>query len=197
MLPAAPPDLPRTLDAPGWFHHGAKILELLELHRPVVGVELGTFLGASAIPVARALARWGGTLTCIDTWAGDRPTTTATTPWMLVACARNILAAGVGPQIRLVPATTRAAAAAWIHVIDYLYIDGDHSYEGCRADLEAWLPHVRLGGLVVGDDYDHPLFPGVRQAWDEMERRGTLALRRYQSTPPDPDGIRLVYGFKE
>lgn len=33
----------------GWFHHGEHILALLEQHRPVVVVELGTHLGASAI----------------------------------------------------------------------------------------------------------------------------------------------------
>ena len=87
MLPAPAPstELPQTADAPGWFHHGAKILELLEQHRPKVCVELGTFLGASAIPVARSIRRWGGTLTCIDTWGGDHGAT-STAPWMLVAC---------------------------------------------------------------------------------------------------------------
>src|SRR6185436_15008311 len=87
----------------GWFNHGSKILELVERHRPKVCVELGTWMGASAIPVARAIRRWGGTLTCVDTWAGDvhapergmRPSA----PWMLVACARNVMDAGVGAAV--------------------------------------------------------------------------------------------------
>ena len=57
--------------------------------------------------------------------------------------------------------------------------------------------HVRPGGLIVGDDYDHPLFPGVREAWDQMERMAGLRLTRYQSDPPHPDGLQLIYGIKE
>jgi len=183
---------------PGWFHHGAKLLDLVEQHRPRVCVELGTWQGASAIPVARAIRRWGGTLTCVDTWAGDvhQPAASVrpSAPWMLVSCARNILEAGVGATVRLIPATTVDAAATWTQPIDWLYIDADHSYDGVRADLHAWVRHVKPGGLILGDDYGHRLFPGVRQAWDGFEQAHDLAFTRYQSTPPDPDGIELIYG---
>lgn len=182
---------------PGWFHHGAKILELVEQHRPSVCVELGTWLGASAIPVARSIRRWGGTLFCVDTWAGDIHTpdlTRPSAPWMLVSCARNIMDAGVGASVRLIPATTVKAAAFWTDPIDYLYIDADHSYEGVQADLDAWMRHMNPGGLVLGDDYGHHLFPGVKQAWDEHEQSGGYQFTRYQSTPPDPDGVQLIYG---
>jgi predicted O-methyltransferase YrrM len=186
-----------TTKTPGWFNHGAELLRLIELHRPVVCVELGTWLGASAIPVALAIRRCGGTLTCIDTWAGDvsfHPERRAMTPWMLVSCARNLVEAGVGADVRLIPATTRAAAARWTQPIDWLYIDADHTYDGVRADLEAWAPFVVRGGLLLGDDYGHHLFPGVKQAWDEFEAAHGLTLTRYQSDPPDPDGIQLIYG---
>lgn len=182
---------------PGWFHHGAKILELVEQHKPKVCVELGTWQGASAIPVALAIRRWGGMLTCVDTWAGDvHPTsdTSAAAPWMLVSCARYITAAGVGANVRLIAATTLEAAAVWTEPIDYLYIDAGHSYDAARADLAAWVPHVRPGGLILGDDYGHRLFPGVKRAWDAFEHAHDLVFTRYQSTPPDPDGIELIYG---
>lgn len=182
---------------PGWFHHGTKILELVERHRPNVCVELGTWLGASAIPVARTIRRWGGTVTCVDTWAGDvhppdpsRPSA----PWMLVSCARHMIEAGVGANVRLIPARTLEAATWWTQPIDYLYIDADHAYDSVLADLEAWVPHVRPGGLIAGDDYDHPLFPGVRAAWDVFAHVHGLTLTRFQSDPPHPDGIHLVYG---
>lgn len=179
---------------PGWFHHGPKILELVEQHRPKVCVELGTWLGASAIPVARSIRRWGGTLTCVDTWAGDlygNPDPSQT-PWMLLSCARNLVNAGLW-NVRLYPASTLDAAPYWTEPIDYLYIDADHQYGSVRADLRAWVPKVKPGGLILGDDYGHALFPGVRQAWDEFEQAHGLTLTRYQSTPPDPDGIQLVY----
>jgi predicted O-methyltransferase YrrM len=190
-----------TVEVPGWFNHGSTILGLVEQYQPKVCVELGTWLGASAIPVARALRRWGGTLTCVDTWAGDvrvgdvqpQPPAAAAAPWMLVSCARHLIDAGIA-NVRLIPATTLDAALWWDRPIDYLYIDAGHTYESVRADLDAWAPHVKPGGLLLGDDYGHRLFPGVQHAWDEYEAAHGLTLTRYQSTPPDPDGIHLIYG---
>ena len=37
--------------------------------------------------------------------------------------------------------------------IDVLYIDGDHTYEGCKKDVELWWPKLRVGGLFSGHDY--------------------------------------------
>jgi hypothetical protein len=35
-----------------------------------------------------------------------------------------------------------------------VFVDGDHSYEGCRGDIEAWTPHVRVGGVIAIHDYN-------------------------------------------
>jgi predicted O-methyltransferase YrrM len=179
----------------GWFNHGYKMLALVEHARPKVCVELGTWQGASAIPVARAIRRWGGTITCIDTWGGTvEGDATTTQPWMLLACVRNMTQAGVVGNMRLIPCSTLEAARWWTEPIDYLYVDADHSYEGVLADLRAWVPHVKPGGLILGDDYDSELFPGVKPAWDEYEREAGLTLTRYQSTPPLAHGLHLIYG---
>lgn len=37
--------------------------------------------------------------------------------------------------------------------LDAVYLDADHSHEGVLADLAAWVPKVRDGGLVSGHDY--------------------------------------------
>ena len=37
--------------------------------------------------------------------------------------------------------------------IDFVYVDGDHTFEGALADLRAALAVVRSGGLICGDDY--------------------------------------------
>jgi cephalosporin hydroxylase len=42
--------------------------------------------------------------------------------------------------------------------IDLLFIDGDHSEEGCLKDWEEWSPYVRVGGYVMF--HDARLFPG-------------------------------------
>ena len=36
--------------------------------------------------------------------------------------------------------------------IDLCFIDGDHSYEGLRADWEAWTPLMSIGGIVALHD---------------------------------------------
>ena len=51
--------------------------------------------------------------------------------------------------------------------LDFVYIDADHSYEGVKADIIAWLPKVKKnGGYLCGHDYG--IFPGVKKAVDEM-----------------------------
>lgn len=187
-------DLPQ-----GWFHHGSQVLALLEQHRPRVIVELGTWLGASAIAMARSARRWGGTVTCVDTWAGeldaDAVSPAGKSPLMLLSCARSMVEAGVSASIRLIPSTTTDAARYWAQPIDFLYIDAGHSYDAVLEDLDTWVPHVRPGGVVAGDDYANPLYPGVHAAWDAFERRHGLILTRFQSSPPHREGIQLVYGI--
>ncbi len=46
---------------------------------------------------------------------------------------------------------------------DMVFIDADHSYDGCMGDINTWLPKMSVGGIVAGHDYD-PLgisWPGV------------------------------------
>lgn len=37
--------------------------------------------------------------------------------------------------------------------IDFVYIDGDHCFDAVVADLSAWVPKVKRGGIISGDDY--------------------------------------------
>lgn len=37
--------------------------------------------------------------------------------------------------------------------LDWVYIDGDHTYEGVLADLRGWTARVKRGGYVMGHDY--------------------------------------------
>ncbi len=50
--------------------------------------------------------------------------------------------------------------------LDLVFIDGDHSYEGARADIAAWTPKVKEGGILAGHDY-YARWPGVVRAVDE------------------------------
>jgi GR25 family glycosyltransferase involved in LPS biosynthesis/predicted O-methyltransferase YrrM len=48
--------------------------------------------------------------------------------------------------------------------IDFLFIDGDHSFEGVMKDIQAWLPKMKEGGVIAGDDFGVKDFPGVVEA---------------------------------
>lgn len=58
--------------------------------------------------------------------------------------------------------------------VDLLFIDGDHTYKGVRADYESYSPLVRPGGLVAFHDIcHHHLFPDVRvdRLWWEIKAK--------------------------
>lgn len=48
-----------------------------------------------------------------------------------------------------------------INKLDFIFIDGDHSYERCYQDLNLWYDNVRPGGLFSGHDFS---LPGVNRA---------------------------------
>ena len=49
---------------------------------------------------------------------------------------------------------------------DFIYIDANHTYEAVKADVEAWLPKVRMAGIISGHDYQKA-WSGVIQAVNE------------------------------
>jgi cephalosporin hydroxylase len=56
--------------------------------------------------------------------------------------------------------------------IDFLFVDGDHSYEGVRQDFELYAPLVGSGGFVAFHDIaPHPPQSGCRveQLWNEIK----------------------------
>ena len=181
-----------NLPQPNWFWHGEAILNLLDVHRPMACVELGTNRGCSAIATARVLQKWGGHLTCIDTWETEQHG--ASVP--MADCQRNIDAAGVTSSVTLWQMRIDAAARGWHRPIDYLYIDADHTFDTVTSDLESWWPHLKVGGLIAGDDYDDPADPrtppDVTRAWDTFEAKHGQAFERMVT------GVqgRLIYGVK-
>ena len=51
--------------------------------------------------------------------------------------------------------------------IDLLFIDGAHTYEGVKVDLEIWYPKVKKGGLVICHDAQEPeTLRGIQEYFD-------------------------------
>jgi len=83
---------------------------------------------------------------------------------------------GFGDRVRQIRLDSVEAAQQINEPLDFVYIDGDHSYAGIRADLEAWFPLVREGGIIAGHDYGQPAFPGVKAAADQFFKRFGLTV---------------------
>lgn len=66
---------------------------------------------------------------------------------------------------------------------DFVFIDADHSYDGCKADIEAWLPKVKPGGWICGHDYQNHDFErfGVTRAVDEFVAHNGFPLETGQN----------------
>lgn len=64
----------------------------------------------------------------------------------------------------------KAAPQIKDHSLDFVFIDGDHSYEGTKKDIQLWTCKVKPGGFICGHDYMHekrPDLAGVTKAWNE------------------------------
>lgn len=75
------------------------------------------------------------------------------------------------------PAVVAQAQAATEGKVDFLFLDGDHSYEGIKADFENYWPMVRPGGMAAFHDFIQPsdFTPSVQRFFFEQVACGTFA----------------------
>jgi len=59
--------------------------------------------------------------------------------------------------------------------LDFLFIDGDHSYEGVKKDFEMYSPLVKKEGIIAFHDIApngiSELTGGVPRFWKEIEKK--------------------------
>lgn len=78
----------------------------------------------------------------------------------------------------------KVKAALGDRPLDFVFIDGDHSYDGAKQDYEMYSPLVRPGGII--GFHDIAIDPRVRQYFDELP--GTKVI-----LPIFFQGIGLIY----
>lgn len=123
-------------------------------------VNIGAFKGGSTL--ALALANPRVTVLSVDTFAGV-PEDDLHGVELRDEFLRNV--AGV-PNVVCLRCDSVAAARMVCTPVEAVFVDGDHSYEGCRRDLVEWWPKVRSGGILCGHDCVESC--GVPQALDEF-----------------------------
>lgn len=77
----------------------------------------------------------------------------------------------------LIGTSTAMARHVLDDTLDFIYIDGDHSYEACLADLLNYYSKVKTGGLIAGHDYGQDV-NGVQDAVDEFWKTMTLKPKK-------------------
>ncbi|ORE94824.1 class I SAM-dependent methyltransferase [Aurantimonas sp. 22II-16-19i] len=78
----------------------------------------------------------------------------------------------IGANVELIVGDSRKTRYPSITGFDVLWVDGDHSYEGCMDDLENWIDLMRPGGHILV----HDSYPGqpVMDAVAEFSRRSDV-----------------------
>ena len=146
-------------------------------------VEIGRFKGGSTLLMAAAMAA-GSTLWSYDLHIPARPDLVGADLDAELAAALQRL--GVDDGVNLVIGDSRTVDIP-PGPFDVLFIDGDHSYEGAKADVERWGLHVREGGhLLVHDAIDTRsygnVYPGVQRAVAEVAHGSSFVAARGAGT---------------
>jgi predicted O-methyltransferase YrrM len=151
-------------------------------------VEVGSWMGASTCFIAGGLKGDVAKIYAVDNFQG-LSTCGEDAAWYnrhfrqlganstLEIFRANFAALGFTSRSEPVVSDSLAAAqslAAKRGTIDFIFIDGDHSYDACKADIQAWAPFVKRGGVIAFHDFGSRA-DGVTRAIFEEIKSGRFA----------------------
>ena len=135
----------------------ARFLGLLAACVPARGtiVEIGSFKGRSTVMLAKVASHYGsGPVVAIDPHNSpillDHQANREASSYQ--DFLDSIHAAGVSAHVESHAAYSQEVANSWNRPIRVLWIDGDHSYEGAKNDLDGFFPHLVSQGVVAYHD---------------------------------------------
>jgi predicted O-methyltransferase YrrM len=129
-------------------------VQLYKLSRNLKWIaEIGSYVGASSCCFGVAVKEYQlGKIICIDTWKNDAMTegemetrlefdknTMNFREFIVPICG---FSTDVVDQVK-----------SYTSYLDLLFIDGDHSYEGVKADWDSYKSLLRVGSIVVFHDF--------------------------------------------
>ncbi len=149
--------------APSWTSR-AERNELIELARMVPEngtiVEVGGLYGGTTAVIG--LANPHCEIYVVDnfSWSPleDRPPASAS------RLLENVRFVGV-LNVTVMEGDSRKLGLGWKKPIDLLWIDGGHSYEFVKSDLDKFGPHAKRIAL---HDWDNPVWPTIRKAVEDF-----------------------------
>jgi Methyltransferase domain len=149
----------------------ARLAELAASTNHLTGevVEIGTWQGWSAIPIARAIMP--ASLHVVDHWQGGG----AIGPELVARDNYGIFLANVaeaGVNVCVHKQDWREWAAEWDLPIRFLHLDGNHETVEVADNIRFVLPHMVPGGVLAGDDWDWPTVEaGIREVLPDFDAR--------------------------
>ncbi len=168
-------------DIEGWF-------DFEELYREAVRrmpadapsrmVEVGVYKGRSCFFLAVEAKNSGKNIHVV---AVDRFSWPATAAGDFSRLRREH---GLTETVSMVQATSVGASRQFVDgSLDFVFLDADHEYDAVTADIAAWWPKIRHGGILAGHDFSDE-YPGVQRA--VTERFGLTQLASVTS------GVRFI-----
>src|SRR5208283_2599007 len=163
-------------------------------------VEIGSYMGLSTLVMARTLFLTGN-LTArifgVDTFEGSEEHQGAEVikkGRLFDIFEANIESSGLRGLIQPVRMDSVEASANFPNgKTDMLFIDGDHTQEGCYRDLLAWGPKLKPGGIFLGHDLCQG---GVTRAVVEYVRNKDLCVTLL-GTPPGSGFMYQIHSRSE
>jgi hypothetical protein len=155
----------------------ARFLGLIAACAPRGGaiLEIGSFKGKSTVMLAKVARHYGlGKVVAVDPHnfnsaelEGHR---TAPGASSYEEFLNHLEAASVSNHVEVHRAFSTEIAAAWNRPIRFLWIDGDHSYEGAKSDFDGFIQHVIPEGIVAFHDALHAFSGPIRVFVEEVLR---------------------------
>lgn len=181
---------------PGWAAFSQLYLDAVKRAPsdvPSQFVEVGSWLGRSAALMGVEIfnSKKPISFACVDPWTDGGPDLRDTKYFkdLTIPPYEAFLKNTLPVQHLIKPlrmGSVEASEHFAQHSVDFLMLDGDHSYEAVKADIVAWYPKMKPGGVMSGDDY---LWPGVMDA--VKEAFGVKAEHHVKKYPPE--GVKDGY----
>lgn len=135
-----------------FLHKAAK-----EITAEGVIVEIGSFQGKSTIYLASAVVqKQTPQVYAVDPHSGGQVLASEFSPPTYKSFIKNLSLAGVRNVVKPIRAYSWDAVKKWHLPICMLFIDGDHSSEAVKKDVNDWLPFVSPGGIIAFHDVLNP-----------------------------------------
>lgn len=128
-------------------------------------VEVGSWKGRSAAFMAVEIINSGKKIKfdCVDTWSGtEDPEEKASTPEyqnepaILDNTLYDVFLKNIEKVTHIINpikmSSTEAAKLYQDESLDFVFIDACHTYNCVDADIKAWLPKIKIGGMLCGHD---------------------------------------------